>query len=151
MDSSPPSQRGRLPLIEVPMAASRMLNSAVATNACLSTERALPNSPAPIWCATCTEKPVAEAVQTPQNSHVEVDTSPMDADASAPRLPTMAASIYCITMYETCARTDGMLSLAVSSSCCRRLICLPSRMRASRASVLSVRDFILDYMFLPIS
>lgn len=48
---------------------------------------------APIRWATCTENPVAAAVHTPLKSHVVVDTSPMDAEAFAPRLPTIEASM----------------------------------------------------------
>ena len=53
------------------------------------------------------------AEHTPMNSQVVVDTSPMDAEASAPRLPTMEASIYCIVMDEIWAMIDGKLSWAV--------------------------------------
>lgn len=63
----------------------------------------------PIRCATCTENPVAAAAHSPQNSHVVVDTNPMEADAFAPRLPTIEASIYCIAMEDNWAITAGAL------------------------------------------
>ena len=46
-------------------------------------ERVQSQSSAPIRWATCTEKPVDAAAQSPQKSHVVVDTSPMEADAEA--------------------------------------------------------------------
>ena len=61
-------------------------------------------------CATCTAKPVDAALHKPENNHVEVDTSPMDAEALAPRLPTMAASMYCITIDDNWATIAGILS-----------------------------------------
>lgn len=59
---------------------------------------ALAISPAPMAWATCTAKPVDTAEHRPLNSQVVVETSPMEAEAFAPKLPTMAASMYCITM-----------------------------------------------------
>ena len=51
----------------------------------------------------------ATAAHSPQNSHVVVDTNPMEADAFAPRLPTIEASIYCIAMEDNWAITAGAL------------------------------------------
>ena len=96
METSPPSQCGRLPLIAIPMTANRLLKVRVDVMDCLNTSRASFISPAPILWATCTEKPVAAEVHIPQKSHVVVDTRPIDAEASAPRLPTIDASIYCM-------------------------------------------------------
>ena len=48
-------------------------------------ERAQSQSSAPIRWATCTEKPVDAAAQSPQKSHVVVDTNPIEAEAFAPR------------------------------------------------------------------
>ena len=87
-------------------------------------------------CATCTEKPVAAAEQMPENSHVVVDISPMDAEAFAPRLPTMEASMYCMAMDDSCAMMAGPLSRAVSRSCCPHVSFCPSRMSDRRKSVL---------------
>lgn len=92
--------------------------------------------PAPMRWATCTEKPEAAATHSPQKSQVVVDTNPMAA-ASAPRLPTIAASMYCMMMYETWVTTAGMLSRAVSSNCCPGVMGLPSLMRESKPLVLS--------------
>src|SRR5699024_7465619 len=44
------------------------------------------------------------------SSQVELDTSPMAAEALAPRLPTIVASMYCMAVAETWASTAGMLS-----------------------------------------
>ena len=41
----------------------------------------------------------------------------MEAEAPAPRLPTMAASMYCIIMLESWAIMAGHESMAVSLSC----------------------------------
>ena len=92
-------------------------------------------SPAPIRCATCTEKPVAAATHNPQKSHVVVETKPIAADSSAPRLPTIAASIYCMTMEESCAIIAGTLNCTVRRNCWDRVIGLPSRIMARRASL----------------
>ena len=59
-------------------------------------------------------------MQSPPMSQVEVDTRPMEADAFAPKLPTMAASIYCIAMELISARIAGMLRLITLSSCLLR-------------------------------
>ena len=53
----------------------------------------------------------------PPSSQVLVETRPIAADAFAPRLPTMAESMYCITMEEICVKIAGMLS------CHTRRIC----------------------------
>ena len=147
MEISPPSQPGSIPLINTPSAANSRLKAMVADSDCRNTARAPCISPAPILCATCTENPVAAAAHNPQKSHVVVETSPMEADASAPRLPTIAASIYCIIMEDNCAMTAGMLSCTVRRSCCPNVIGLPSRLNASNpfvfsACVIIVRSFL---------
>lgn len=78
---------------------------------------------------------MAAAEHTPPKSHVVVETSPIEADASAPRCPTIAASIYCMTMDESWAITAGTLSNTVSRIRWANVIGLPSRIRASKASV----------------
>jgi hypothetical protein len=50
-------------------------------------------------------------MQLPPISHVVEETSPIDAVASAPRLPTIPASIYCIAIVVSCARIAGRLKL----------------------------------------
>ncbi len=92
-------------------------------------------SPAPIRCATCTEKPVAAAAHSPQNNHVVVDTSPIEAEAFAPKLPTIDASTYCMAIEDNCAIIAGTLRYAVNSNCCFSVIFLPSpneRIKGSR-------------------
>ena len=88
---------------------------------------------APIKWATCTANPEAAALSTPPKSHVVVDTRPMAAAGSLPKLPTMAASIYCITIDDSCAMIAGALSCAVSVSCWRQVMGLPSLMSCSKA------------------
>ena len=82
-----------------------------------NTARPFSRSPAPENCATCTENPVTAAVHHPPSSHVELETKPMEAEALAPRLPTMAASMYCIMVVLSCARTAGTLKLTTICNC----------------------------------
>ena len=98
MDSSPPSQPGRNGHIAQAIHIAAKPNTDVAARACLSTSLAIRNSPAPTRCATCTLNPTDAAERIPPKSHVLVDIRPIAADASAPRLPTIEASIYTITM-----------------------------------------------------
>ena len=131
------------------MAAMTRLNSSVAVMPCRNTERALCQSPAPMQCATCTEKPMAAAEHSPPNSHVLVDIRPMDADAFAPRLPTIEASMYCMAMDDSCVIMAGMLSSTVRWICSLRVSGLPSRMRASRRSVVPVLFICAMSVYLP--
>ena len=55
----------------------------------------------------------------PPSSQVEVDTSPMEAEARAPRLPTMAASMYCMAMELIWAKMAGTLRVSTWRNCCR--------------------------------
>ena len=112
--------------------------SAGPDNACLRTDLADSLSLAPRRCATCTENPVAAALHVPQKSHVVVDTNPMEAAASAPSRPTMAASMYCMAMAEICATMLGMLNSTVRRNCCRKVIGCPLRMSSSRLFLFSV-------------
>ena len=97
------------------------------TNDCLSTRRAASKSLAPIKCATCTEKPMLAAEASPPISHPVVSTSPMAAEAFAPRWPTMEASIKNITVADICARILGILSWMMSDSFSWLVISRPSR------------------------
>ena len=54
------------------------------------------------------------AEHKPQNSQRLVDTSPTAALSSAPRRPTIPASIYCIMMLDNCAMMAGHDNWAVS-------------------------------------
>ena len=94
---------------------------------CFTRFRASFSSPAPMRCATMTENPTTNALHSPPNSHVLEATSPMAAEASRPSCPTMAASMYCMTIDEICAKIAGKLSCNVSAVCCRRASGRPSR------------------------
>ena len=78
------------------------------------------SSLAPTLWATPTVKPMPMEVHKPPTSQVVVDTTPMAADALAPKLPTMEASIYSIIIVEIWAIMAGKLrantSLIFSSS-----------------------------------
>jgi hypothetical protein len=52
----------------------------------------------------------------PQKSHRLVETSPTAAESSAPRRPTIAASIYCIIMLDSWAIIAGHDNWSVSLS-----------------------------------
>ena len=54
------------------------------------------------------------AEHVPQKSHRLVLTSPTAALSDAPRRPTIAASIYCMSMLDSCAIIAGHDRLAVS-------------------------------------
>ena len=116
------------------MDASRRLNANTATTDCRNTRCAPSQSPAPMRWATCTEKPEAAALSSPPKSHVVVDTKPIAAEASAPRLPTIDASIYCITIDDNCATTAGTLSITAKRTFCPADIVRPSRIIASNLS-----------------
>ena len=53
----------------------------------------------------------------PPINHVDVETRPIAAEALAPRLPTMAASMYCIAMELSSAKIAGMLSAITCIIC----------------------------------
>ena len=75
----------------------------------------------------------------PPNSQIVVETSPIEAESSAPRHPTIDASIYCITIDDNCASTAGKLSKNVSLNCCPKVNSCPVLIKAKRASLF---DFI---------
>ena len=83
---------------------------------------------APMKCATCTEKPMFAADARPPISQPVVSTSPMAAEALAPRWPTIEASIKNMTVAEICARIEGILRLTMSQSFSLWVIVRPSRM-----------------------
>lgn len=74
-------------------------------------------SRAPNEWEACTENPVVKAEHIPQNNHRLVDTSPIAAESSAPRRPTIAASMYCIKMLDNCAIMAGNDKEAVNFNC----------------------------------
>ena len=53
----------------------------------------------------------------PLISQVLEDTRPMAAEALAPSAPTMAESIYCITVLVMCVKIPGKLSRQISCTC----------------------------------
>ena len=107
ISSVPPSQWGSGPAMAMPMRAIAPLKMRALTSPWRSTSRALLKSLAPIRCATCTEKPLPQAPQNPPSSHMQVDTSPMDAPAAAPRWPTIDVSMYCISTEDSWAMMAG--------------------------------------------
>lgn len=111
------------------------LKIVVAISAWRNTWRALKKSFAPMKCATWTEKPIDAALVILPNSHVDDSTRPMDADACAPRRPTIEASIKNIITLVICARMDGMLNPIIRFSFSLPVIGLPSRIAASNMSV----------------
>lgn len=118
-----------------------LLNMRLAIIPCRKTLRAPSLSLAPTRCATCTEYPEVIAAHMPQKSHRLVDTSPIDAESSAPRRPTIDASIYCIAMLDNCASIAGSESVAVRWSRCRHDRGLPSRM--NRMSVFKFKKLLI--------
>ena len=64
--------------------------------------------PAPMDWADCIMNPIAIAFERLPRTQVEEATSPIEALAFSPRLPTIAASIYCITIEEICVRIPGI-------------------------------------------
>ena len=97
------------------------------TSDCLSTRRAASKSLAPMKWATCTENPMLAAEASPPISQPVVSTSPMEAEALAPKWPTIEASMKNITVAEICARMEGILRLTMSQSFSLWVIVRPSR------------------------
>ena len=95
--------------MKTPSAMSVIPNSSATTKDWRSTSLASASRLAPMSCAVWTEKPLAIEMQSPLRSQVEVDTRPMEAEACAPKLPTMAESMYCIAMELSSARIAGTL------------------------------------------
>ena len=98
------------------------------TSDCRSTRLAASKSLAPMKCATWTENPREAACDRPPMSQPVVSTSPMAAEAFAPRCPTIEASMKNITVAEICARMEGMDRLTMSHNFSRWLIVRPSLM-----------------------
>src|SRR5699024_2686478 len=121
MSAAPPSQTGSGRLTAAPAAASSSPNQTEKTTAWRTTARARSSCPAPMRWATWTEKPVAAAAHRPLSSQVLLDTSPMAAEALAPRLPTMVASMYCMAVAEIWDSTAGMLRRMTACSWPRRV------------------------------
>lgn len=75
-------------------------------------------------------------------SHVVVSTSPMAAEAEAPRLPTIEASIYCIIVVVSWASMAGVARLSTSRACWENVIGAPLRIIARSMSFLLLRFII---------
>lgn len=118
ISSFPPSHTGKEPLIPVPMSARSRPRTAAIIMDWQNTALPFSRWPAPAYCATWTENPTTAALHSPPNSHVVLETSPMAAVAFAPRLPTIAASIYCMMVELIWARTAGMLKRITICICC---------------------------------
>ncbi len=108
--SSPPSHLGKGLEIATPSSISSSEIISAVINPCFETRLASGASSAPMHCATCTEKPITTALLTPLITQVLVDTKPIDAEAFAPSLPTIAESIYCIATVVICVSIAGTLS-----------------------------------------
>ena len=150
MWSLPFSQVGKNGLIKHPASPTASPKMSIVIIDCLSTERASAGRPAPMRWATCTENPVVAALHTPAKSHIVVDTSPIEAESSAPSRPTIEASIYCMSIDVNWASIAGIESRAVSRNSCFNVMALPSRIIASNASFPSVAmrfcSFFCDYL-----
>ena len=72
-------------------------------------------------------------------SQVVDSVSPMAAEASAPMLPTIDASMYCMMVVVSCARMAGVLRSSISRSWSAVVMGLCWRMRCKSSSLL---DFI---------
>ena len=59
------------------------------------------------------------------SSHIVVSISPIEADACAPMLPTIDASMYCIIVVVSCARIAGVARNITSRACSPSVIGLP--------------------------
>lgn len=127
ISSAPPSQPGRLWLMQIPVNATITLNVSSAVIPCRRIFLAPAKSFAPIRWAACTEKPAAAAEQKPPNSQVQVDIRPTDAAALTPRFPTIAESMNCISTDESCAKIAGILIMPASFACCPKVIGWPPR------------------------
>ena len=138
--SSPPSQPGRGPAIDAAAIPSRNEKRVTTVRPCRSTFLAPAKSPAPMRCATCTEKPWESAMQKPLQSQVLVDTRPMDAAGAAPRLPTMAASMNSSTTEASCARMAGPQRKSVSLTLSPRERGAPLRIPSRSMSLVRAED-----------
>ena len=108
---------------------------------CLRSFRAVGYDFAPISCEASTEYPVIPADPRPQKSQIVLDTIPTAAASTAPRLPTMAASMYCIKTFANCARIAGIESRITRASSSARVKDSPDRIfPISRWETLSFID-----------
>ena len=88
--------------------------------ACRSTLRASSCRSAPRYWAIWMERAVYRPTRTPWSSQVLELTMPMEAVASAPMWPTMAASMYSMAVTTICSRMDGILNISTTPAVSRR-------------------------------
>ena len=98
MLSFPPIQRGTLLLIMSPKNTTATATITLTIKDWCISERALSSSPAPSLCPTRIENPTVLAMVIPKRSQLAELTRPTEAEAWAPKLPTIAASMYCMAM-----------------------------------------------------
>ena len=79
---------------------------------------------------------MADALSTLPMSHAVDSISPMLAEASAPKCPTMPASMKNIITVVICANIDGTLKLTMSRSFSPCVMGNPLRMLANNLSLL---------------
>ena len=119
-----------------PMLPSKIAKIMPEKRPCLITLRAPLLSPAPTRCATCTEKPAANAPESPPKSQMVVETRPTAEALVVLRCPSIAASIICMAMIEKCAIIAGMAKSTVRRSFCRSVISLPASLTRAKSSSL---------------
>ena len=131
-----------------PMRAIRILKMMPQSSEWRNTWRALPKSLAPMKWATCTEKPVAKALSRLPISQVVDSMSPMLAEASAPKCPTIEASIKNIMTVEICASMEGILKPTMRFSFSPRCMERPARIDSIRYSVFLLYNimFVLPFI-----
>ena len=78
---------------------------------------------------------MAEALRTLPISHAVDSISPILAEASAPKWPTMPASMKNIITVVSCASIEGILRLMIKLSFSLRDMGNPLRMFANKASL----------------
>ena len=100
-----------------------------------NTCRARMKSFAPMKWAACTENPSDMALVMLLKSQVVDSTRPMLAEASAPKCPTMEASMKNIITLVICANIEGMLKSTIKLSFSRVVSASPPLILASSLSV----------------
>ena len=131
MSAPPPRSFGRGLESAAPIAATSREKHRQTTKPWWRMDLAFSSCPAPMYWAACTVKPVQQARRSPPKSQVLEATRPMDADAEAPRLPTIEESMYSMTTSVICARIAGMESCMIRRSCSPPVRGSPFRRRSS--------------------
>ena len=113
-----------------------------------NTCRARMKSFAPMKWAACTENPSDMALVMLLKSQVVDSTRPMLAEASAPKCPTMEASMKNIITLVICASIDGILNSTIKLSFSLVLRACPSRILASNLSVVFLPNIPCRYLLI---